>query len=492
MMFRGVVRNAISLLSANLISSAVGFAVTVLLVRYLGVEGIGRYTYFTTYAALFGILSNFGLYLVLTRQVAARPREADAQLGAVLLLQALLSPLALSVTVGSALLFHPASEILPIALAGVGVVLASAAGTYGAVVAGQERIHLNAAVSVGMAVLWGLLALGLVALQLGVFGLLVLFAIHKLAHVSALRLVCHRACGVTPRFDLRALPVRRLLGAAAPFALLIVLNDFYWSVGIILLGWLKGAEEVGIFAAAFRVIAVLVAIIGTISGVLYPRFSHLFTADRGAFDRVVGQTRKYALAIGLPLGLGISLLSGSIIAFLFGPEFAAAGSSLRVLGWFVPFFCLYSPLSSALLGMGAERAWLTLLAIAIGVVIGGSLLLVPSLGHLGMAGALLGSGVFLGAAVPLVLRARGVPISLSAADLKVGGAFGVMGLFLWQLRGAPVLALGASAAAYALVLHLSGFVTAEERLSFRASFGIRSLLESHLSRGQADGSSPNL
>lgn len=492
MCFRVVARNALSLLSANVISNAVGFAVSVLLVRYLGVEGIGRYTYITTYAALFGILSNYGLYLVLTRQVAAGPQEAHAQLGAVLLLQAFLSPLALIVTVGSALLFHPASEIHPIALAGVGVVLASAAGTYGAVVAGQEKIHLNAAVSIGMAVLWGLLVLGLVALRLGVFGLLVLFVIHKLANVSALRLVCHRACGVTPRYDLRGLPVRRLLVTAAPFALLIVLNDSYWNVGVILLGRLKGAEEVGTFAAAFRVIAVPVAIIGTISGVLYPRFSHLFTADREGFAGVVGQTRKYALAIGLPLGLGLSLLSGSIIALLFGPEFAAAGGSLRVLGWFIPLFCLYSPLSSAMLAMGAERAWLGLLSVATGVVIGGSLLLVPPLGHLGMAGALLGSGLFLGAAVPLVLRAQGVPMPLTGADLKVGAAFGVMGLILWPLHAAPVLALGVSAAAYAAVLHLSGFVTPEERLSFRASFAMRPLTGAELSRGQADGNPPNL
>ncbi|MFQ5962385.1 MAG: oligosaccharide flippase family protein, partial [Candidatus Methylomirabilales bacterium] len=208
MSFRIVVRNALSLLSANAISKVVGFAVTVLLVRYLGVEEIGRYTYFTTYAALFAVVSNFGLYLVLARQVAAERRDANAQLGTVLLLQALLSPLALMVTMGTALAFHPASEILLIALSGVGVILASVAGTYGAVVTGHQKIHLNAAVSVGMVMLWGLLVLGLIALRLGVLALIILFVIHKLVNVSALRLVCQRACRVTPRYDLQGLPVR--------------------------------------------------------------------------------------------------------------------------------------------------------------------------------------------------------------------------------------------------------------------------------------------
>ena len=354
MTIRVVARNALSLLSANVISAAVGFAVTVILVRYLGVERLGAYTYLTTYAALFGILSNFGLYLVLTRQVAAEPREADVRLGSVLLLQALLAPLALTITVGSAFLLHPASEILPIALSGIGVVLASVGGTYGAVVTGKEKIHLNAAVSVGMAVLWGLLVLGLIALRLGVLGLIALFVIHKLVNVMALRLICQKACGVIPRYEVRDFPFHGLLAAALPFALLIVLNDFYWNVSTIVLGRLKGADEVGTFTVAFRVIGFLVAMVGTFSGVLYPRLAQLFTADPDGFALLVGRMRKYSLAIGLPLGLVISLLANRLIVFLFGPEFAAAGSSLQLLGWFIPLLCLYSPLSSAMLAMGAR------------------------------------------------------------------------------------------------------------------------------------------
>lgn len=485
-------RNALSLLSANVLSSAVGFAVTILLVRYLGVEGIGRYTYFTTYAALFGILSNFGLYLVLTRRVAAAPREAGAGLGSVLLLQALLSPLALAVTVGSALLFHPASEVLPIALAGVGVVLASGAGTYGAVVSGHERIHLNAAVSAGMAVLWAVLALGLVAFRLGVFGLIILFVVHKAANLLALRLVCQRACGVVPRYDPRGLPVRGLLRAATPFALLIVLNDAYWSMGVILLGRLKGPEEVGLFTAAFRVIAVLVAAVGTISGVLYPRLSHLFASNRAGFAGTVARTGKYALAFGLPLGLIVSLLSGAIITLLFGSAFAAAGDSLHVLGWFVPLLCLYSPLSSALLALGEERTWLILLSVATGLVLGGSLLLVPLLGPVGTAGAYVGSGVVLGVGVAVVLRARGLPVLVPRAALKVGAALAVMTPVLWGLREMPALAVVTSSAAYGAVLHLCGFVTPEERASLRASLDLGRARGAELSWGKADGNSPKL
>src|SRR5574341_460802 len=472
MTLRVIARNALSLASANVISGAVGFTVTILLVRYLGLERLGAYTYLTTYAALFGIVSNLGLYLVLARQVAAETREVNARLGSVLLLQALLSPLALTLTIGSAWLFHPASEVPRIALCGIGVVLASVAGTYGAVVTGKEKIHINAAVSVGMAVLWGLFVLGLIALRLGVLGLIVLFVIHKLVNVSVLRLICRKACGVTPRYTLRDLPIRGWMIAAAPFALMLLLNDSYWNVGMVLLGRLKGAEDVGIFSVAFRVISVLVTIIGTVSGVLYPRFSHLCTADPEAFAALVRLTRKYSLAIGIPLGLLLSLLSHPLIRLLFGPEFSPAAGSLQLLAWFIPLFCLYCPLSHAMVAMGAEWMWLILLAGANGVVICGSWLLIPALGHLGLAGSLFGSGVFLGAAVSLVIHTRGLPISPTPADLKAVGAYGVMGLVVWTLRELPVLALVASVTAYAAILHLAGFLSAEERLSFRTALAM--------------------
>lgn len=473
MTIRVVARNALSLLSASVMTAGVGFAVTVLLVRYLGVERLGAYTYVTTYAALFGILSNFGLYLVLTRQVAGESGEASVRLGSVLLLQGLLALPALTITVGSAFLFHPGSEILPIALCAIGVVLASVASTYGAVITGKEKIYLNAAVSVGMAVLWGLLVLGLIALQLGVLGLIALFVIHKLVNVMTLRLICQKACGVAARYEVQDFPFHGLLAAALPFALLIVVNDFYWNVSTIILGRLKGPDEVGTFTVAFRVIGFLLAMVGTLSGVLYPRLARLFTADPDGFALLVGQTRKYSLAIGLPLGLVISLLASRLIVFLFGPEFAAAASSLKLLGWFIPLLCLYSPLSSAMLAMGGERTWLVLQSIATGVVIGGSLLLVPGLGHLGAAGAVVGSGVFLAVAVLRAIKARGMPVSLTAADLKVLGALGLMGLILWALRSAPLRALIASATAYVAVLHLAGFITTEERLSLRSSLALR-------------------
>ncbi|MFQ5946453.1 MAG: hypothetical protein ACE5NC_09445, partial [Anaerolineae bacterium] len=97
----------------------------------------------------------------------------------------------------------------------------------------------------------------------------------------------------------------------------------------------------------------------------------------------------------------------------------------------------------------------------------------PWLGHLGMAAALLASGVFLGLAVSLAIRAKGVPMPMTTADLKVGAAAVAMGLILWQLHGAPILALVAASAGYAVVLHLARFVTGEERLSFRSSLAMR-------------------
>src|SRR3989304_4122161 len=142
-------------------------------------------------------------------------------------------------------------------------------------------------------------------------------------------------------------------------------------------GRLRGVEEVGTFTAAYRVIAVLVAVVGTVSGVLYPRFSQLFAADPEGFGAAVGRAREDLLGGGAPPRVG--------------------PPPRPLLAWVIPLFRPPSPLSSAMLAMGAERTWLWLLGAATGVVIGGGWLLIPPPGHRGVGAAALPPAVFLGA-----------------------------------------------------------------------------------------------
>jgi O-antigen/teichoic acid export membrane protein len=258
------------------------------------------------------------------------------------------------------------------------------------------------------------------------------------------------------------------------------------NIGTILLGRLGSTAEVGTFAAAYRVIALVVAAVGTVSGVLYPRLASLFEADRDGFATLIRRARKWSLAIGLPLALATAVSADRIVAQLFGAGFAGAARSLEVLAWFIPLFCLYSPLSSGLLASGAEVPWLVALALGTGIVVAGSLGLVPALGHVGGAWALVGSGVVLVAAVGQIFRARGLSLLFTASDLKMLCALATMGLVLWQLRPMPVLGLLASSVAYGGVLHLTGFLTEDERRALGQSFaaGTRG---SRLSQGKVDG-----
>jgi len=335
-----------------------------------------------------------------------------------------------------------------------------------------------------MALLWAAFVVSLVTFRFGVFALVVLFTLHKLANAAALRAVCRRACGVVPAWEGGSL--RALLGGAAPFAVLILLNDVHWNIGTILLGRLGSAAEVGTFAAAYRVITLVVAAVGTVSGVLYPRLSSLFENDRDGFAALVRRARKWSLAVGLPLALAIAVFADRIVAQLFGAAFAGAARSLEVLAWFIPLFCLYSPLSSGLLASGAEVRWLVALALGTGIVIAGSLGLVPTFGHVGVAWALVGSGVFLVAAVGQIFRARGLSLIFAASDLKTLGALATMEVVLWQLRPMPILGLLASFVAYGAVLHLTGFLTEDERraLARTSAAGTRA---SSLSQGKVDG-----
>jgi len=78
-----VVRNILSRLGSEKHQLSLAFVASVLLVRYLGIERLGQYSYVSTFASLFGLLAGFGLPILLTREVArdknsARPVSRDS------------------------------------------------------------------------------------------------------------------------------------------------------------------------------------------------------------------------------------------------------------------------------------------------------------------------------------------------------------------------------------------------------------------------------
>src|SRR5438093_632623 len=137
--------NITTLVSAQVAVKLVNFAVSIVVVRYLGAHELGRYAYVLAFAYPFGALADFGLATYAIREISrdrAREGEVVAVLQRALLWLASLSWVAM---MGLATLVpHDATTLACLALAGCSSLLSATTTHLLVILTAREDFHLVA------------------------------------------------------------------------------------------------------------------------------------------------------------------------------------------------------------------------------------------------------------------------------------------------------------------------------------------------------------
>lgn len=101
-----------------------------------------------------------------------------------------------------------------------------------------------------------------------------------------------------------------------------VVTSIYLQLNTVLLGFLKNALAVGYFAAATKVMQMLLTMSGCLGSVMMPRASHLIAENKEAeFNRLIQKSYDFTLAIALPMTIGLIFCAPSLITALCGVKF---------------------------------------------------------------------------------------------------------------------------------------------------------------------------
>lgn len=468
-----ITRNIMSRLGAKFAGYLLGFAASILLVRYLGVERLGQYSYVSTFASLFGMLAGLGLPILLTREAARNKLSAGASLGAVLGLQYGLSLLTFALVAVSAALFNPKELALPIAILGLAVAINALVAPYLAMLNAFEKMHVSSAIEVLSTVLRVGLILAAVHFRLDVTGLVALLVVNPVVDFVLTKLASDRYCARPARTYDPAL-LKRLLTSAIPFALMVIFNNLYFRIDIIMLQKMRGGAAVGIYSAGYKVLDVLMVIGANIAGVLYPRMASQASDAPRALERTIQRSYRYMTALGIPAAVVVTILAPWMVRMLFGDEFSASASVLRILIWAVAPMFMYMPLAHALNATGREWHWIGVLSVNTLVNVALNLFLIPGYGVIGAA-----ISTIVCELIALILVGTFVrPIS------HVGYVSGAATVLLASLLMAiPLLYFGdqhlfaglaLAAFLYCGSLYFMGFLSPEEKFAFRRLFAIGS------------------
>ena len=184
----------------------------------------------------------------------------------------------------------------------------------------------------------------------------------------------------TPRFE-----TRTWMSVAFPMAFGGLGQMLMNRTGQILVGGMLGARAAGQYGAAERIAGITVFFLGATNLIAAPLIAGAYHAGRRREARAIVRTAMlWCTAVTIPIAAP-ALLFPKLLLGLFGPDFLAAATILRVLVAGQLVNAVTGPVGFALNLTGHERLFAALNLSAAIVAICGGLVLVPREGALGAA-----------------------------------------------------------------------------------------------------------
>lgn len=185
----------------------------------------------------------------------------------------------------------------------------------------------------------------------------------------------------------------------------------YTTTNVLVLGLVAPAHEVGLFAAADRTVRLVASFAVPLGQALYPLLARSWREDPLLAARLAARATLVVTGVGLALGLGIYFAADPIIRVFLGGEFSMAAVVLRILAPLPPLICVSNILGLQwMFAIGAEKAFVKILAIAATACVSTGAILAPTFGASGMSvAATLAEGLVTGGILLHLLRTRRLP-----------------------------------------------------------------------------------
>lgn len=387
---RTVLRNSAVAIAAQLTIKLLSFGFNILVIRSLGAAAFGQYAAVASFGSVFLFIADLGLAPYMVREVARLrdapdgPERIRAAFGNLLALRLLLGlGSALLVVSAAVLTGRPEVMVLAIALNALNVLIFAVQGSSEAVLQGYERVDLTAGIQVIYQLIF--VSLGALALWLGFgyFGLIGATMVGFTVNAA----ICWRAVarlGVRPGRP-RAALWPALLRASFPFGVIGLTLGLSYRFDSVLLNIFWGDTTTGYYNAAYNLIFSLVTLSNVLNTALYPSLARQATVAPQTLPQVYERTLRYLLLVAAPLAVGGWLLAGPLVALVFGPDYAASASLLRVLIWVVPLMFCSEFLGYVVVIAGREARVARAIVISSSVNVCANLLLIPRFGAAGAA-----------------------------------------------------------------------------------------------------------
>ncbi len=370
--------------------------------RYFSESEIGGYFVALALTNLIASLTELGMQNPLIREMTLHLDQTRHYLGNALIVRSILSIVAYGIMIVSGIFLYPSMILEMIVFLGLAEIANSLAQLYRCVFRAHEEMKYEAFTVVAERGVFLLIGGGAILLDYGL-----ITVCHAMLIAGCINLIL--SVGFTRfrftalRFQLSREIVTTLMQQALPFAIGNLFNLLYFRIDAIMVSKLSADGVVANtwYGLAYTIVNAFTILPGAfMMGAMFPVLSRAWEREKGRFPGTYTFGIRWMVLSGLPLAVGLSVLSPEITAVLFLPTYTLdevdkIAKALQWLSWAGGLIFVTTAVLAVLRATDKRRAFSVLMGATAFLNICLNLFLIPRFSHIGAAMAMVISEVFL-------------------------------------------------------------------------------------------------
>lgn len=338
---RQILKQTTWLILAQVLTKGIGFFYTIFLAKSLGVEDFGLLTVALAYFSIISSIADFGFNRFLIREVAQDKKQTNILLWNILMLRLTLTSILFAIfAVTLYILDQDKIRVNLILLATLAILPQAMGMTFDGIFVALKKLQFSALtlfLSTLAMVLAGFL---LVSKGFGVVGAVNALIFGQLIFAGVLFILLTLNHGLHfPKVEFSI--IKKAIRGSLPYGVLGILGLLYFRIDAIILSYLRGSFETGIYGAAYKFLEAIIFVPSSFAAALFPTLAKLHD-DKIELKQLYFKSLKLMLSLGIVLLIGYILVLPQIIK-TFLPNYLLAIEAIKILSLSIPFIFIATP-----------------------------------------------------------------------------------------------------------------------------------------------------
>ncbi len=367
---------------AQVLTRIVGFFYTIFLAKNLGVSDFGLYSAALAYFSIVSSAAEFGFTRFLVREVARSSEKATSLCASISCLRLTFTTVLFAVFSVILYFLDPDKIRVSITLLAVLAVVPQAVNlTFDGIFMAIRKLEYSSISLIVLSFSTTILGMAMINSGFGPTGAVTALVWGQLFYL-VLQAFFLKKLRLHLSLDVNWKNLKQIIKGSLPYGLIGILGLLYFRIDTLILSYMKGNFETGLYGAAYKFLEALVFIPAALSTAIFPVLAKLHETDKNQVKKIYFKSLKVLFLLSLAV-VGGYLLILPVIVQTFLPGYIPAIKAIQILSFAIPFLFCHFPAVQVL--FSSDKYLKTILAfsvILLSLNICLNLIFIPQYGYL--------------------------------------------------------------------------------------------------------------